>query len=219
MGPGQPGGLAKGGHDDVEYQQIKAHILELRSQSMTHAEIAALTGYSRPHITKLLKKIMRELLDEAGADEVRVNEVARIEKMQAKLLRQMKLDDDEVPVSLHSVDRFIKLSNLKAQYVGAFAPKQINHTVNVDEDDGVEKALEAERIATATERFIELADKIASAGYGSGVIGEDVVDAELVEDDTAEDWTESGDEVAPPAAVGQWVNGKFVRMLPPASAD
>src|SRR5580700_6434180 len=77
-GPGKSGPPKKG-REQVEFALLKADVVRMRRADMSHAEIARRTGLSRPTVTQMLPRIFREMLQEAGVEELRMIQFRRCE--------------------------------------------------------------------------------------------------------------------------------------------
>lgn len=222
-GPGQPGAPANG-LEEIDFLLLKANVLKYRRMNWSYDEIAHTTGYTRSGVRRLIKRIMREVLVEAGAEEIRAIELARIEDIMQRIWPSVfpPISEDpnvSTPIpNAKDVDTYLRLSKAKRELVGADAPIKIalpTYGENEDDEQIGSKALEkAERL----ERLAYLADKIVTAGIGSGREqkdadeDEDVVDAVLVASDPNDidpdaDFSPESEEVVPP---GHWEAGKFV---------
>ena len=77
-GPGKSGPPRKG-QEEVEFARLKADVIRMRHANMTHAEIARRTGLSRPTVTQMLPRLYREMLVEAGVEDLLAIQFRRCE--------------------------------------------------------------------------------------------------------------------------------------------
>ena len=222
-------GIMKADGDDVRAQMLKADILHLKHQGKSAAEIGAIVGLSRTAIVRMIPKIMREVLDEAGAEEVRGMELIRLEMItQSMWPALVKPEDPDFIPDDRMVNAYLNVSKRKAELVGADAPKQLK--VDVNDNSAI-----AEQLVTNVNRYMDLADRVAAGGIGSGRTAEELaadgetIDAEVVEDlpvitgiTTARKAMEGAitdpipaDAPRSPLQIGTWEKGKFVEFERP----
>lgn len=200
--PGKP----RRGHEVVEYQRVKADVVEMMDAEMSDKEIATRLGISRKGFYNLKKRILREVLSIDIGQVVAAREFMRIELVERRVLVELNtLNAAGLGVDKDLIDSFIKLSKRKSDLMGANAPTQVT-VENVDAERSVEIQQGQVRMAQQLQRFYQLADQFG-AGNGSGLTapdrdreiaaieaateGLDISDAEVIEDDS--DAIEMGD--------------------------
>lgn len=174
-------------------------IVRLRAEGKSHDEISTILHIPLSKIADHIKLAMRTILRENGAEEMRAIELTYLDKATQRLLPYIDPDTNEetiiiskngVPIEVkiadlppnpQLIDSFLKVSKSKRDLVGADAAQKV--TINLDEGEMVE-ALDGR--LSRLERLNKLTDHIAQSGIGSGQVNDDeIVDAELIEDDSA----------------------------------
>ncbi len=121
--------------DDVHIAERRKRALDLRLAGATLAEIAEAHGVS---ITTAHKDIRRCLSDipKASADELRKQEIARLDKLQNACWQ------DAIHGDLSAIDRALKVIDRRAKMLGLDAPQQVEVTgVDVDLDATVARIM------------------------------------------------------------------------------
>lgn len=183
-GPGKRGVPAKQ-DEDYEYLMMKARIMALKKANKSNLEIAAETGYEVSSVRKLVKRIVKETLDEAGAAEVRALELQRLEEITQRFWPKLVPADPTAIPNGRDILAYLNLSKAKRELVGADAPKKVK--IDFGEDEAG-MAIVQDYIARV-EEYMDLADKIKQQGIGSGrpeVNEGDIVDGEIVEEEVDE---------------------------------
>jgi hypothetical protein len=159
----------------------------MRHANMTHAEIARRTGLSRPTVTQMLPRLYREMLVEAGVEDLLAIQFRRCEtiigEFWSNIIAPTSFDE-----KVKAAEIVLKLMKREADLFGLDAGKRID--INVSDNNAANA--NAETIADNVERFMDLADKLVKDGIGSGRVvlttGPDgvseAVDADLVEEDS-----------------------------------
>lgn len=115
-----------------------------------------------------------------------------------------------------AIDKYLKIHNAKMEAVGARVDKKIHVAVERDEEDKAR----AEYIAERLDRFMDLADRVANGGYGSGRM--DPAELEAAREAEEGEMREGAGSLTIPdddiedaviiedIPVGDWVDGQFV---------
>ena len=128
--------------------------------------IAHLTGLSRRRVTEIVKESIGRALEDAGTDGVRRQLYAELEHMK-RVFRDALFfhSDDASPRERARLTGIIlRLIHEQAVLMGVNAPKQ-QFAFTYEQPVRNEQA---EEYARGVVRYMELADKIAASGYGSG---------------------------------------------------
>jgi hypothetical protein len=132
---------------------------------LTTDRIAHLTGLSRRRVTEIVKESIGQALEDAGTDGIRRQLYAELEQLKAVFRDALFFhSDDATPRERRQLaDVIIKLIHEQAVLMGVNAPRQIA----VSNEQPVRNE-QAEEYARGVVEYMELADKIAASGYGSG---------------------------------------------------
>jgi hypothetical protein len=174
--PGPP----KRGHETVEQMFLEAQVLNLYDRNFTLREIADEVGMAPSSVGVMLKRINNRTLadfDRVTARALTLRKYLRVEQELWPFVVNTEGNPTFRPDE-KMVDRWLKLQKGVRELMGADAPTRIEVT---PPEHGVEH--DGDKLARDLARYMELADKIAAGGIGSGR----VVDAEVVEDETSED--------------------------------
>lgn len=109
----------------VQLAQQQADCLKLRLDGMTVREIAAELKLPRSTVQDRLDAAMTELVAPV-ADEVRLMELARLDRWQVRL--EKRLDDGEDPARIVPIG--LKVQERRSRYLGLDAPERAEMTVS-----------------------------------------------------------------------------------------
>lgn len=166
--PGKP----RRGKEQVEYQRVKADIIDLLNLEVPDREIAARLGLSKSGFYQLKKRILKEIIPSDIALNVAAREYMRLDRQLGKLIRYMdNCWAAEIPPDAPYITAFTNLSRRVADLVGANAAIAI--TVDHGDDDDASQTLREHQLAMAAQlnRFYELQDRMATRVGGPGAIG------------------------------------------------
>lgn len=103
-------------------QEMKAKALELRKAGATYDQIARQLGYhNRGNAYRAVKTALQDITLEL-AEEVRDMELARLDTALLAIWPEVRKG------SLPHIDRFLKIQNQRAQYLGLYSPVKIAPT-------------------------------------------------------------------------------------------
>lgn len=124
---GRPGGTIRTGTKAIETAEKERQALELKLAGFDLSQIAGQLGYTHASAAqKAIKRALRKTIQEP-ADELRVIELRRLDKMQAGLWRKAIAGD------VFAVDRVIKIMDRRAKLLGLDAPLKINLDVLIQQ--------------------------------------------------------------------------------------
>jgi hypothetical protein len=215
-----------------------SEIVRLNLAGHSVADIAGKLGYSRSTVRSVIKKAVKQTLDEAGASEIRAACMDRYNALLAMLwplmvtVKQPGPDDppDGVveEVNLPVVDRVLKIIEAQRKLTGADQPAGLR--VDGDKSDKLDG--DTTETAARLQRLMGYMDRVADKGLGSGRHSDDTAEIRaeaeaagirmLVSGDEGGDVDPDGDddiaeaEIVEP--VGQWIDGRFVPDDHPAVA-
>jgi len=128
-------------------------------------KIAHLTGISSRRVTEIVNESIGQALDEAGTDGIRRKLYAELEALKDVFVDALffHFDDASPREQAQLATTFVKIIHEQAVLMGVNAPRQVAVATFKPQDN--EEALKLSRDVV---RFMELADRIAESGYGSG---------------------------------------------------
>jgi len=127
--------------------------------------IAHLTGISRRRVTEIVNESIGQALEEAGTDGIRRQLYAELEMLKAPFRDAFFFHSDDASPRERArlANIIIRLIHEQAVLMGVQAPRQVAITSSPPPVN--EEALAFSRDVV---RFMDLSDKIAASGYGSG---------------------------------------------------
>lgn len=183
--PGEPG-RPKKGHETVEQMMMEAQILNLFDRNYTHREIASVVGLHHTTVGETIRRINRRTLADFDRTTARALKLRQLHRIQESIMpfvvdphgRTDFMPDPKLTAQL------LRAIKAERELMGADAPTRVEISVG---EDGEGEQVGAEEAANV-QRFMELADRIMTSGYGSGRI----IDADVVEDDDEDDAGDRG---------------------------
>jgi hypothetical protein len=163
-------------------QRRQQNVLALYRAGAQTERIARLTGLSRRRVTDIVREFTIESVGNAGVHQLRTGLFADLQEakelVQVAIFFSTELSTRE---RTQLINQLVKLVHEQALLIGAHAPRQLKVTNEVPPENE-----EAAAYARGVVRFMDLADKIAGSGYGSGrtELGSDA--EELLEADVPE---------------------------------
>lgn len=172
-GPGKPGPAARG-HEQVEWHRTKVQVVDLLDQGLSKEEIAHRIGYrDRGQVNRLIDRVMREDLVNAGAERLRARELRRLDDLYNALLPALYPPDGSPP-SPQTVNSAVGISRAVRELMGLDLPKKLDIEVTTPEGSQEERLMAfAERV----NRLGYLMDRAVVAGIGSGRSTDDQIKA------------------------------------------
>jgi hypothetical protein len=131
---------------------------------VTTDRIARLTHLSRRRVTEIVRQSIAEVVREAGVEKVRLQLYVDLEEAKAQVQNALLFSPDLSPRERNQLfASLVKIVHEQALLIGAHAQKQLHVTEDIPETNE-----QAEEYARGVVEFMNLADKIAASGYGSG---------------------------------------------------
>lgn len=167
--PGKP----RNGHEVVEYQKVKAHIVELLDQEVPDHEISARVGLAPSSLYQLKKRILKEVINTKIAERVAARELMRLHHQEALLIKYMNSQyaTGEAPDAAY-INAFVNISRRVADLIGADAAIAIS-VEHIDSDRADMLRNSQVDLSTALNRFYTLGDRLVNGGIGSGLTEEE----------------------------------------------
>jgi hypothetical protein len=145
-GPGKPGPPARG-HEEIEYNRLQVKVIELFDQGLTKRQIAEAVGYKdRGQAYRLIDRVMRENLVEAGTERLRLVHFTRCEEMW-RVIEPYVTGEDGLSLDGGKVMAAIRILERQARLMGIDGPTQDGEDSGDGEDWDDEIAAEIFDIA------------------------------------------------------------------------
>ena len=147
-------------------QSRRETVLRLYGAGVETVRIARLTGLSRRRVTGLVREHAVESVRNAEVQELRLMLFVDLEEIKDVLQRSLLYRKD-VPAKDRTqlVTGIVRIVHEQALLMGAHAPRQVAVTQTVVENPLADEYVED---LEDLEKWMDLADKIAQSGYGSG---------------------------------------------------
>lgn len=130
--------------DDHRLAERRKRALDLRLTGATLAEIAETNECSIATVHQDIRKCLSDI-PKSSADELRKQEVARLDKLQQACWQ------DAIHGDLAAIDRALKVIDRRAKMLGLDAPQQVEVTgVDVDLDATVARIMAVAQLTTAS---------------------------------------------------------------------
>jgi hypothetical protein len=166
----------------VRAQSRKRTVVAYFQAGVKTDKIARLTHLSRRRVTAILRESMAQSLRDTSIEEVRLRLYVELQELLAVLQDAFFFDDDLSPRERGQlVSSIVKVVHEQALVMGLHAPRQVA-VVNEQPVENEQAAKYARDLVT----FMNLCDKIAASGYGSGRSPETLDTELLLEADAAD---------------------------------
>ena len=142
-------------NDEVELIERERQVIELRRAGYTFDEVARAVGYSNASgAWQAYRRALKRTLVEAGTEELRQNELERLERAHRAVWKRVLEGDDK------AINTMLRLSERRSRLLGLDAPTRIAAEVTTYEggtDIDREVARLAELLASAEGRGVTFA--------------------------------------------------------------
>ena len=158
----------------MEWHRTKVQVVELLDQGLSKEEIAHRIGYrDRGQVNRLIDRVMREDLVNAGAERLRARELRRLDDLYDALLPALH-PPDGFPPSPQVVNSAVGIGRAVRDLMGLDVPRKVDVEVTTPEESQEERLM---AFADRVSRLGYLMDRAVVAGIGSGRCTEDQIKA------------------------------------------
>lgn len=119
--------------DAIKQAERRAQAISMRKNFLSYQQIGDALGISAQAAYKLVLKEVKQLNTKRkeDAEVVRAHEVARLDELAARLYLKGQgkvVGASIVGMDMAAIDRYCKVTALKAEFQGTMAPKKLEHT-------------------------------------------------------------------------------------------